>query len=479
MRLTYRLGLAGTGVAAALVLPGHAQPPVWRFHADHVLGTSLDMAVVTKDPLAAALAMGAARGEISRLDAILSAWRGDSELARANKAAEHSASPDLFAVIAACEEWRLKSSGAFSGRLGRLLAGCTGPDAAISAASTALLLDPVTRRITRPDPVVFAVDGLAKGYVIDRAIEAASCVPGVEGIMLDIGGDLRCRGKAPNGQGWRIGIVDARNPYDNAPSRSHVLLNDMAAATTGRSPRNHAILSPRNGMVATHAAYATAIAASAMDADALATVFSVLPPHESLALADRLPDVAAHIVANDGTVHASSRWRNLCAETPPRRLAEAAPAAGTAWPPGFSLLIDYELPKIATGSYHSPVVAIWITDENKRLVRSLLILGYQNRYREEAYVYWLRFGRQNVELADSITRPTRPPGRYTIRWDGLDNDGKKVPQGKYTLNIEAAREKGGHSVQRLELDLGPNGAVVEAAPADEIRKVRATYGRGT
>jgi thiamine biosynthesis lipoprotein len=154
-------------------------------------------------------------------------------------------------------------------------------------------------------------------------------------------------------------------------------------------------------------------------------------------------------------------------------------ATGADWPKGFAVQIDYELPQIAAGTYHSPVVAIWISDEDKKLVRSLLILGYQNRYREEVYIYWRRFGRLNVDLADSVTKPTRGPGRYSIKWDGLDDTGKKVPQGKYILNIEASREKGGHSVQRLELTLGASGAVVDGAPAEEMGKVRATYGRGT
>ena len=90
--------------------------------------------------------------------------------------------------------------------------------------------------------------------------------------MVDIGGDLRCWGKAPNAEGWRIGVVDAQNPYDNASSLSHLVLNDMAAATSGRSSRHQVILSPRTGAAVTHAAYATAVAKSAMDADALATV---------------------------------------------------------------------------------------------------------------------------------------------------------------------------------------------------------------
>ena len=135
------------------------------------------------------------------------------------------------------------------------------------------------------------------------------------------------------------------------------------------------------------------------------------------------------------------------------------------------------MPKVSAGTYHNPYVAIWITDENRILIRTLLVLGKETRWQEENYIYWRRFGRNDTKLVDSVSRPTRAPGQYNIKWDGLDDAGQKVTQGKYVLNIEAAREKGGHTVQRLELTLGADGAVVEAKPDGEIGRVRATYGR--
>jgi thiamine biosynthesis lipoprotein len=321
--------------------------------------------------------------------------------------------------------------------------------------------------------VVFAVDGLAKGYVIDRALAAAACVPGVDGMMVDIGGDLKCWGAAPGGKDWRIGVVEPADPFDNAAPRTQLRIHNQAVATSGRSSRGQLTLMPASGARAGHIAYATVVADQAADADALATAFSVLPPDQSLALADRLPNVAARLVANDGSQASSSRWTQLCAAAP----VQLAQAAGQ-WPAGFGLNIEYEVPKISTGTYHNPYVAIWITGEDRKLVRTLLVLGKETRWREENYIYWRRFGRNDAKLVDSVSRPTRAPGTYTLKWDGLDDTGKPVPQGKYVLNIEASREKGGHSVQRLELTLGADGAVVEAKPDGEVGKVRASYGRG-
>jgi thiamine biosynthesis lipoprotein len=478
MRIRYGLGLTGSAIAA-LMQPAQAETGTWRFHADHVLGTSLDLAVVAKKPLAAALAIDAARAEIARLDKILSAWRSDSELMALNASDWLAVSRELFAVIALCEKMRETTGGAYSARIGRLLEACQDSAhdrarLAVKIETASLRLDAGTRTITRPKDVVFAVDGLAKGFIIDRAIAAARCVPGVDGVMVDIGGDLACWGAAPGGpnnnnKAWRIGLVDPANPADNAPALSHIVLSNQAVATSGPSARGELAVSPLTGARVNHVAYATAVADSAAQADALATAFSVLPPSEALALADRLDNVAARIVTRDGKTFTSSRWQ--CAATPV--LAQT----GGAWPAGFGVNIEYEVPKVNAGTYHNPYVAIWITDENRTLIRTLLVLGKETRWKEENYIYWRRFGRNDAKLVDSVSRPTRPPGQYNIKWDGLDDAGKKVPQGKYVLNIEASREKGGHTVQRLELMLNADGAVVEAKPDGEVGKVRATYGR--
>src|SRR6218665_2998215 len=121
MRAAYGFGLAGLGVTAALLSPAQAEANTWRFHADHVLGTSLDLAAVADRPLAAAPAIDAARTEIARLDRVLSLWRSDSELMALNASDSMVVSEDLFAVIKACEDLRQLTGGAYDARIGTLL----------------------------------------------------------------------------------------------------------------------------------------------------------------------------------------------------------------------------------------------------------------------------------------------------------------------------------------------------------------------
>jgi thiamine biosynthesis lipoprotein len=471
--------LLGTAMGVLPAAPAAAQS--FRFHDDHVLGTSFDMIVVAAEEGLANLAADAARQTIARLDGVLSGWRGDSELAALNRAARAVASPDLFDVIARGEQWREQTGGAFSLRLGALLNG-EGEAGAIAAAPVTLNED--SRMIERPSSVTFAVDGLAKGYIVDRALEAARAVPGTQGVMIDIGGDLRCWGQAPGASGWRIGVAACHDAADNDAPGAVLNLTDKAVATSGRGLRDTMILEPSTGRRADGVTLATAVADNAADADALASAFSVMAPEEGIALADSLPGVAAQIVAANGDVHVSRAWTQMAANTPkqdasnkevgPVRLA----ANGAPWPTGFSLKIDYEIPQLSGGRRpRDPYVVVWVTDDAGNLVRTLTYLATKRRYIDENYVFWQRYGASRQDLVESVTRPTRPPGRYTLAWDGRDDAGKPVAQGRYTINVEAAREHGGHSLQHIDINLGAAGASGEAAAQDEIGATRAVYGK--
>ena len=109
--------LAGAAVAP-LAAPALAHADPFRFHFDHVLGTSLDLTAVAPDAVTALMAVTAARREIARLDKVLSAWRADSELEQLNRSDAARVSPELFEVISRSEGWRAATDGAFDCRMG-------------------------------------------------------------------------------------------------------------------------------------------------------------------------------------------------------------------------------------------------------------------------------------------------------------------------------------------------------------------------
>jgi hypothetical protein len=43
-------------------------------------------------------------------------------------------------------------------------------------------------------------------------------------------------------------------------------------------------------------------------------------------------------------------------------------------------------------------------------------------------------------LIDTLTQPTRPPGTYTVIWDGRNDQGELVEQGEYVIFLESVRQ---------------------------------------
>jgi thiamine biosynthesis lipoprotein len=495
--------------AAAVVQP--AQAAVHRFHEDHVLGTSMELVVAGADARASARALAAAKAEIARLDKALSGWRPDSELARLNASeGPVAASHDLYRVIEQCEAFRRASGGAFSARVGEAEAlwrkaerDGRPVDAAVLAQAAArgeaaeVTLDPASRTIDRGG-ARFAVDALAKGYVIDAALEAAArAAPTAAGLMLDIGGDLRCRGAGPEAGRWPVGLARGRDA-DNAAPAEVIRVKDKAVATSGPGARDRVIggarlthtLLPGDGRPAS-ARTVTVVADKAADADALATAIAAQPAHHGLAFAAK-QGAQARIVEPDGRVITTDGWHDLVAPTAiadrrtqsaiAKLIHTAAPVRAAAWPAGFEVAIDYTIPDVSAGRYHPPFVAIWVTDQDGRLVRTLFHLGNRpRRFLDSNYVWWKGFNAdgQGPEKLVSVTRPSRPPGKYTATWDGRDDAGEPVAQGRYTINIEMTREHGGHSLQTIPLDVGKVPASGSAQGEGESGPAVVRYGRPT
>lgn len=487
---TLRLMLGASALAftaAPIVVQAQTVSNTQSFHADHVLGTSLDITTVADTHASALMAVTAARAEIDRLDALLSTWRADSEISALNTARSLSVSPELFAVLQACEDWRGRSGGAFDCRLGKVQdewRRAEASDAAPSVVRLARLAKAADRDVdfqiegrvvARPQGVRFAVDGLAKGYVIDQALAAArAAAPGLQGMMIDIGGDLRCYGVSPDGAGWRVGVADPANLADNAAPLTMIRVNDMAVASSGRGARDLVIdgcayghtLNPADGQTARRAVSATVVAPRAADADALATALSVLPAEQGLALAELHPGAEALLIEASGKTRMTGGWNALMCQPP-----------AASWPAGFAVKVDYTVPNIKAGNYRAPFVYMWITDAEKNVVRTLLLSGNQSRWMQENYLYWRRVGRRDPEKAQAIAKPSRKPGAYSVVWDGKDDAGRMLPQGAYTLNIESAREHGDHSFQTVAVNLGAAPTTGQAAAVAELGAVRVSYGK--
>jgi FAD:protein FMN transferase len=145
------------------------------------LGTRLTVLVNARSVVLARAATNAARSEIDRLNRVFNWRRSDSEVSGLNRSGKAVASADLFAVVQLAETWRHITYGAFDGRMGALLSHWTSATPSRDAIETAfaalrasqVMLEPVTRQIELSASVALSLDAIAKGYIVDAALNAA------------------------------------------------------------------------------------------------------------------------------------------------------------------------------------------------------------------------------------------------------------------------------------------------------------------
>lgn len=180
------------------------------------------------------------------------------------------------------------------------------------------------------------LSAIAKGFGVDAVTELLAR-RGLTNTYVEIGGELRVRGRNPDGGPWRIGID---TPVDRAPvgrSLASVLaLHDAAVATSGdyrnyyEDPggvrRSH-LIDPRTGNpISNRLASVTVVAADCMTADAAATALMVLGPEAGLDWAARQPDIEALLIIRDGEGFRTVSTPGLPAQPPPDARLGPGPA---------------------------------------------------------------------------------------------------------------------------------------------------------
>lgn len=465
-----------------------------QFHRDHILGTSLDVVITGTTQADAERAMSAIEKEVSRLNQVLSTWQDDSEISQLNQQKQINASTDLYNVIAACEHWRGKSCGAFDARLGHLIGMWQQANGVVEVDQNTrhqliaqikdsnILFDESSKNIQIDSSVVFAPDAYAKGYIIDRAMLAARAeVPNLHGILVDVGGDMRVWGASPNQSGWNVGVQDAFQHFDNATPNQVLTLKDQAVAFSGQGYRSLAgqshLLDPQTGLPVQHVEQCVVVGLCAADADALATALVAMKPAEGMHLIESLVGYEAQLTLANGQKHQSTGWNALVKLPQQVQAAEFQKVAANAtdkWPAGYQAVVDLVIPKLAVENYRAPYLSVWVTDADKKLVRTLAAWGKDPKWINSNYVWWRRYGRSMPNL-DAVAKPSRQPGNYKLAWDGKDDSGKAVSAGQYQIHIETSREHGDHSYQTFNLDVKAKANSQNLVAQKEIGAVKLNF----
>ena len=190
---------------------------------------------------------------VDEVDAQMSMWKPDSDLMRLNACpvGEWITVPErLMDVLRLSLDIGRTSGGAFDIGVGDAVnAWGFGPAAAdqnlIREAFTAprrpahevLELDTKGRRVRKRAPVVLDLNGIAKGYGVDRLAETLRSFGIVSG-LVGIDGEIRALGLRPDGQPWTIAVEEPDR--ERRASHSILALQDAAVATSGdRRRRRH------------------------------------------------------------------------------------------------------------------------------------------------------------------------------------------------------------------------------------------------
>ena len=497
----------GLGMVLSLSAATVAPPRQEVFHHEHVLGTSLELRVRSSVEGSATQAESVVLKEIDRLARIFSGYSPDTEFSRWQRSYQQpvKVSPELFTVLQASEHWRIQSGGAFNPtaeaftKLWKTAAQQNSqPDPSdlkamvLEAAQPTLRLDSTAQTAERLSKVPLTLNALAKGYIIEQASAKAARVPGVEGLLLEIGGDLRVRGRFAE----PVSITDPHHGEENAAPLTTVLLHDRALATSGgyrrgvnvRGQHFSHILDPRTGEPVTHVAGVTVMASDATTADALSTTFSVLDPEESLRLAESTPDVACLLVLSNGQQRPSSRWPAENSGWTPlaeRRTNPPTASASSTGQASMELAVSFEISRVEGGRYQRPYVAAWIEDKDGFPVRTLLLWLLQSEKGQRWIPDLRRWHRgdqmrrltEDKDLVATVSGATRNPGKYNLIWDGKDDHGDVLKPGTYTFHLESAREHGTYQWVKHEFTVGGNSFAVVLKDNEELKGVTLEYRR--
>ncbi len=150
---------------------------------------------------------------------------------------------------------------------------------------------------------------IAKGQacdVIGKLLEDNGC----KNYMVEIGGEIYCKGLNAKGEKWRIGID---TPIDNSIESSGefqaiIEISNVGMATSGNYRQFYIVdgkryahtIDPRTGYPVDHNLLSTTVVASScMEADAFATAFMVLGVDESLRIANDREGLECFLIYSD------------------------------------------------------------------------------------------------------------------------------------------------------------------------------------
>jgi thiamine biosynthesis lipoprotein len=166
-------------------------------------------------------------------------------------------------------------------------------------------------RLKRPGMGI-TLDGIAKGYIVDRASEILAGY-GIQNHLINAGGDIRTMGVRDDKKPWTIAIEDPqkRNLYPDKIS-----MTGGAIATSGnyeiffdREKMFHHIVDPMSGQSPYLTASVSVMADTALEADALSTGVFVMGSRAGVRFIDAMPGCECLVIDRGRKIAQSRGWK--------------------------------------------------------------------------------------------------------------------------------------------------------------------------
>ena len=261
----------------------------------------------------------------AEIDSLLKVWNlslstyiPKSEISRFNKgeACFDFESPYFYPVLKASKEVYDNSGGAFDPTIGPIVnAWGFGPDKSMvpDSSMVAHLLSLVGYNKIHFDEAKVCKDipgikldfsAVAKGYAVDVVAEFLQS-NGIENMLVEIGGELICKGTKNDNLPWRTAIEDPSVEVYERKMLAVVNLKDRAVATSGNY-RNYYVqdgikyvhtINPSTGYPISHRLLSASVfAENCMLADAYATAFMVLGVDGAKSILEIVPSIDAYLI---------------------------------------------------------------------------------------------------------------------------------------------------------------------------------------
>lgn len=329
-------GLLGLGVASAAIISPWAETVRFNGKMHKVsrtrlgIGTFVSMTLIHDSKDRAEEAIAAANREIDRLVALMNRFDPTTPLAGLNREGFLKDAPEeLIEVVQSALHYHALCNGCFDCTVAPVIdlfqkkmggENAVFPEESEIRALLTLVgsekIDLKGRSISfRESGMAVTLDGIAKGYIVDKAAEAIER-HGISNFLINAGGEIRTRGEAGR-KPWTVAVQD---PGKRSQYPQVIKVRDATIATSGnyevffdREKMFHHIVDPKNGHSPAFATSVSVMARTTMESDALATAVFVMPPADGVGLVNSLPWCESLVISNNGSMLKSRGWPGTAA----------------------------------------------------------------------------------------------------------------------------------------------------------------------